>query len=218
METHTQLHSPPQPAGNTTSPLHYDDYENLLCQIKGVKELTLFPPADIHYLYYTGRAKGVLEYEYPAQFTRRTLATAQGVNVVFGWVGACVRAWAGGRGQARVRLTTKHLTTHPHTTTQNTNHQRNSSSVHLGNPDLSKHPELPKATPYKVRLRPGSVLYLPSYWHHEVHSVPDEQEGLNLAINYWFRNETAFAEEAQGLRAAARHKKQRQQQAQRPQV
>ena len=95
-----------------------------------------------------------------------------------------------------------------------TANKQNSSSVHLSNPDLAKHPELPKATPYKVRLRPGSVLYLPPYWHHEVHSVPDEREGLNLAINYWFRNETAFAEEAQGLAAAARHKKQRQQQSQ----
>lgn len=34
-------------SGNTTSPLHYDDYENLLCQIVGTKELVLFPPADI---------------------------------------------------------------------------------------------------------------------------------------------------------------------------
>lgn len=75
-------------AGNTTSPLHYDDYENLLCQIRGVKELTLFPPSDIPHLYYTGRAKGVLEYAYPGNFTRRSLAAAeQGVNVVFG----CVR-------------------------------------------------------------------------------------------------------------------------------
>lgn len=107
-------------------------------------------------------------------------------------------------GQANNRAPT----THPPT------HHQTSSSVHLGNPDLAKHPELPKATPYKVRLRPGSVLYLPSYWHHEVHSVPDEREGLNIAVNYWFRNETGFAEEAQGLAAAAWHKKQRQQQSQ----
>jgi ribosomal protein L16 Arg81 hydroxylase len=84
--------------------------------------------------------------------------------------------------------------------------------VYLEAPDVGKHPELPKATPYKVRLRPGSVLYLPSYWHHEVTSQPDAKEGLNIAVNYWFRNTTFFAEEAQGLLAAARHKKERQRQ------
>jgi len=187
--------------GNTTSPLHYDDYENLLCQVLGSKELTLFPPSDIAHLYYTGRAKGLLEYEHPGQFTRRTLATAQGVNVVFGCVCLSVRG--------------KEASLTPPSIPPTANSR--SSSVYLDAPDLSKHPELPKATPYKVRLRPGSVLYLPSYWHHEVASHPDAREGLNIAVNYWFRNETSFAEEAQGLAAAARHKKQRLQEQQQQQ-
>merc|ERR1712146_449239 len=29
---------------NTVSPLHYDNYQNLFCQIQGTKQLTLFPP------------------------------------------------------------------------------------------------------------------------------------------------------------------------------
>ena len=33
--------------GSTTSPLHYDDYENLLCQVRGEKDLLLFPPSDV---------------------------------------------------------------------------------------------------------------------------------------------------------------------------
>ncbi len=148
--------------GDTTSPLHYDDYENLLCQIKGVKELTLFPPGDIAYLYYTGRAKGLLEYTYPSTFQRKELVSAKGVSVVFG------------------------------------------SSVLLDAPDLARHPDLVKATPYKVRLEAGDVLYLPAYWHHEVTSLPDEEEGLNIAVNFWFRNETTFAQEAAGLDAAAK--------------
>lgn len=85
--------------------------------------------------------------------------------------------------------------------------------MYLDAPDLSKHPDLPKATPYKVRLRPGSVLYIPSFWHHEVKSHPDAEEGLNIAVNYWFRNETSFSEEAEGLAAAARHQRERQRQA-----
>eukprot|EP01041_Mallomonas_annulata_P001215 gene1215-2365_t len=72
----------------TVSPLHYDDYENLLCQIRGRKELILFPPHDIGKLYYEGRPKGPLSYTYPSQFTRevddmdpRAVVFGSGVNV-----------------------------------------------------------------------------------------------------------------------------------------
>lgn len=54
----------------TVSPLHYDDYENLLAQIRGHKELILFPPSDMPNLYYVGRPKGILKYEFPATFVR----------------------------------------------------------------------------------------------------------------------------------------------------
>lgn len=50
--------------------LHYDDYENLLCQIRGRKEVILFPPSDIGNLYYVGRRKGKLEYEHPGTWRR----------------------------------------------------------------------------------------------------------------------------------------------------
>ena len=46
----------------TTSPLHYDDYENILCQIRGYKEVVLFPPSDLPYLAYHGRPKGKINY------------------------------------------------------------------------------------------------------------------------------------------------------------
>jgi hypothetical protein len=67
-----------------------------------------------------------------------------------------------------------------------------------------------------VVLEEGDVLYLPAFWHHEVRSEPDDVEQLNLAINYWFRNETAFAHEDEGL-AAARDAAQRQKQKRRSQ-
>ena len=44
----------------TTSPLHYDDFENILCQIRGSKELVVFPPLDLPYLAYHGRPKGTI--------------------------------------------------------------------------------------------------------------------------------------------------------------
>ena len=50
--------------------LHYDDYENLLCQIRGSKELIIFPPKDLKNLYYVGRRKGKLKYEFPGKWRR----------------------------------------------------------------------------------------------------------------------------------------------------
>lgn len=131
----------------TTSPLHYDDYENFLCQIYGQKEVILFPPSDLTNLYFVGRPKGTLSYEYPNKFTRNK-ATVDKRSFLFG------------------------------------------SSVSVDNPDLNKYPLYAKATPYRVLLNPGDILYLPAFWNHEVQSIPDEDIGLNMAVNFWYSNMT----------------------------
>eukprot|EP00624_Nannochloropsis_granulata_P001146 evm.model.NODE_15307_length_16043_cov_30.735523.2 len=159
--------------GGTTSPLHYDDYENILCQLAGRKDLTLFPPMDIFNLYYTTRVKGELKYVYPDTFERMPLGRTKeggregGNKVVFG------------------------------------------SSVLLEEPDLTRHPDVVKATPFRVSLKEGECLYLPAYWHHEVKSVAGEEGGLNAAVNYWFKNVTRFEKEGAGLAAATRAEKER---------
>ena len=71
--------------GATTSPLHYDDYENLLSQVRGTKRLLLFPPSDLPALYYTPRVKGSLRYRWPNTFTRLPPSPAEAKRrVVFG--------------------------------------------------------------------------------------------------------------------------------------
>jgi len=130
----------------TTSPLHYDDYENLLCQIRGRKEIVLYPPADLTNLYYIGRSKGKMTYDYPSKFTRDP-GTIEKESYVFG------------------------------------------SSVNLDSPDWKRFPLYRNAKPMRVVLEPGDVIYLPAYWHHEVQSLPDE-DGLNVAVNFWFKNMT----------------------------
>ncbi|CAM9161568.1 unnamed protein product [Ascophyllum nodosum] len=143
--------------GGTTAVLHYDDYENILCQIRGTKELLLFPPKDLENLYYVGRRKGKLEYEFPGRWRRHV--SLEGPNkVVF------------------------------------------SSSVRVEKPDFKKHPRLRRCRPYRVVLQEGDSLYIPAFWHHEasVRSYPDV-DGGNVAVNFWFRNVTSFAEEQEVL-------------------
>lgn len=136
--------------GATTSPLHYDEYENLLTQLVGTKELVLFPPEDLPKLYYEARPKGTLRYSWPNAFTRVPIsASERSTRVVF------------------------------------------ASSVDVSSPDLSRHPRYGGATPFRCTLRAGETLLMPAFWHHEVYSRAAPKGGLNVAINFWFRNETS---------------------------
>jgi len=140
------------------SPLHYDDYENLLCQMRGFKRLVLFSPPDIHKLYYTGRVKGTLKYEWPGNFTRIPIPKdkkKRGHRAVFG------------------------------------------GSVSAFFPDFQRHPLARDANPRRTFLAPGDCLFMPAFWHHEVLSDMDERDGLNVAVNFWFSNLTAFSEETE---------------------
>ena len=38
--------------------------------MRGTKELVLFPPKDLENLYYVGRKKGKLKYDFPGKWTR----------------------------------------------------------------------------------------------------------------------------------------------------
>ena len=71
------------------------------------------------------------------------------------------------------------------------------SSVNVDNPNLNLFPLYRYATPIRVLLKPGDVLYLPSFWHHEVQSLPDPASKLNFAINFWFQNISSPIDEKQ---------------------
>lgn len=79
------------------------------------------------------------------------------------------------------------------------------SSVNVDSPDPVRHPLYALTSPIRAKLRPGDTLYLPAFWHHEVQSLPVEEDAtggyyvirdrsnpdmLNVAVNYWFANLT----------------------------
>ena len=39
--------------------------------------------------------------------------------------------------------------------------------------------------PLSVIVEPGDMLYLPAMWHHQVEQIDDEN-GLCIAVNYWY--------------------------------
>ena len=56
------------------------------------------------------------------------------------------------------------------------------SEVNITNPDHGAFPLFKKARSIKVTLRAGQMLYVPSYWWHEVESSMEPQ----IAVNFWF--------------------------------
>ena len=136
--------------------------------MKGRKELLLFPPSDLERLEYTARPKGTLRYAWPSDFTREPISAQA--------------------AQERVLF---------------------AASVNLTHPSPAQRAALARCAPLRCTLHPGETLYLPAFWHHEVYSHPagddaddddgggeEEEEGeearLNVAVNFWFRNETWY--------------------------
>jgi HSPB1-associated protein 1 len=98
------------------TPCHYDTYGcNLVAQLWGTKEWTLYPPTDD--LYPTR-----IPYEESSVF----------------------------------------------------------SSVNLKSPQVEKYPNFSKATPYKVTLFPGDVLFVPYHWWHYVECIDPA-----VSVNTW---------------------------------
>ena len=54
----------------------------------------------------------------------------------------------------------------------------------------------PACMAYRVQdaLFVGDTLFMPAFFHHEVHSHPDD-DGGNVAANFWFTAQTEFVEE-----------------------
>ena len=129
--------------------------------MRGRKELLLFPPEDIDRLEYRARPKGTLRYQWPANFTRLPIDSAAAAKPVIF-----------------------------------------AASINLTHPDRAQREALRRCRPLRCTLGPGETLYLPAYWHHEVYShaavdsasdTSDAASGqhLNVAVNHWYRNETA---------------------------
>ena len=74
------------PKGSMT-PLHYDSRDNLICQYVGAKDVLLFPPSQIRWLYAKGLAptwSGVADPRHPDLQAYPLFARARGVRVTVG--------------------------------------------------------------------------------------------------------------------------------------
>jgi jumonji domain-containing protein 7 len=60
------------------------------------------------------------------------------------------------------------------------------SPVDILEPNFELFPNFKDAVPMNCTVNEGEMLFLPSFWWHEVQSYPAESEPLNIAVNFWY--------------------------------
>ncbi|KRZ14177.1 JmjC domain-containing protein 7 [Trichinella pseudospiralis] len=126
--------------GSTLGKLHFDEYDNFLCQIRGKKQLILFDPHQSSSLYEGHILEAMFSYRNGTFYRDRLLKSTS-------------------------------MTMSP---------------VDITLPDFEKFPFAKNAVPLNCTISEGDVLFLPSFWWHEVQSYPSEVEHQNIAVNFWY--------------------------------
>ncbi|KAK6360150.1 hypothetical protein TWF730_006303 [Orbilia blumenaviensis] len=62
--------------------------------------------------------------------------------------------------------------------------ERNAPLEEISDSDPWKWTKL--STPMRVEVKAGEMLYLPALWYHQVAQRVDEDEGVCVAVNYWY--------------------------------
>ena len=59
------------------------------------------------------------------------------------------------------------------------------SPVDILKPDYQRFPKFKEARALNCTINEGDVLFMPSFWWHEVQSSPSREEPRNVAVNFW---------------------------------
>ncbi len=140
----------------SVSSTHKDFFENMYCVVRGVKTFTLFPPTDVAFLPVS---------TYPAY--------------TYTYSSACDDS-----GNLRPQKSELCLVPVDRSMGNNDNSSNEVSWIWLDPEDpqaVAKHPLFALASPLRIEVREGEVLYLPAMWLHRV-----SQTCLSIAVNYWY--------------------------------
>jgi len=128
--------------GNTLGKLHFDPFDNFLCQISGKKQLLIYEPHDNANLYEAHIQEASLSYS-PTTKRFRRKKLLESTSMVM-------------------------------------------SPVDILKPDYDRFPKFKDARALNCTINEGDVLFMPSFWWHEVQSYPSEKEQRNVAVNFWY--------------------------------
>lgn len=59
------------------------------------------------------------------------------------------------------------------------------SQINIEYPDLNKFPNFPKAKYFECIIELGEILFIPAFWWHQVYSLDNSNQELNISVNFW---------------------------------
>jgi jumonji domain-containing protein 7 len=151
----------------STSSIHKDHYDNLYAVVRGKKIFTLLPPWDAPWLYQSS---------YPS--ARYIYVHTRGCT---GGCGVAPSTTASSAGEEEVDVCK--WVVRPIYRAEYNEHESRTPwiSINPEAPDMDAFPLYRHASPMRVEVLEGEVLFLPAMWFHQV-----AQAGTTIAVNSWF--------------------------------
>lgn len=59
------------------------------------------------------------------------------------------------------------------------------SQINIEKPDLDKFPNFQKAKYFECIVKPGEILFIPAFWWHQVYSLVNSNQELNISVIFW---------------------------------
>ncbi|MDZ8066255.1 MAG: cupin-like domain-containing protein [Nostoc sp. DedQUE08] len=59
------------------------------------------------------------------------------------------------------------------------------SQINIEKPDLDKFPNFQKAKYFECIVELGEILFIPAFWWHQVYSLDNSNQELNISVNFW---------------------------------
>ena len=182
-------------AGGQVSPLHQDQWENILCQMQGERTIVLFDPLDLDGLYPkdgVNRHFGMVDPEHVDASLFPRFRRGESISLS-NWAEGrkgLTSAMVGNVSRKTVRSSeatplSPSLKDDDDSDDDDSDGDGSSSQGSRSIEDDDQAPEdrgdeSPK--PYFVSLRSGEAMFLPAMWWHQVH----HRSEVNVAVNFWF--------------------------------
>jgi len=172
----------------SVSSTHKDYFENMYCVVRGTKTFTLFPPTDVAYLP-TGTYPR-FTYAHAGTAGEDAPAPARPQKAQMTLVPVKVSALDADRDDV---INDGDLEEEEEAATLSNGAEDNKDCSHSAN-DVQwiwldpedpaaaiKHPDFALASPLRIEVHAGEVLYLPAMWLHRV-----SQTCISIAVNFWY--------------------------------
>jgi len=179
----------------SVSSIHKDHYENMYAVVSGEKTFTLLPPTDVAFLAPYTREYPTLRYAVRGadSIVHSAEPSTEGTQL-HQEESAQYRYFDTAREAAQYAHNAQSIDTHS-TALQLELIKNGCPSKTLEwtpldpeDPEVSnKYPLFRRATPLRVKVLPGQVLYIPAMWYHRV-----SQTCLTVSVNYWYDQKFDF--------------------------